>query len=81
MAQRVMLKRKEKAQEIFNHLGNTCTFEEFYEKFKELYPEDWKRIKANYNEEEEKTKKGKVHPMPHPTQYVKNLYNIYKDLS
>ena len=78
MAQRIMQKRKEKAQEIFDQLGSTCTFEEFYEKFKELYPKDWERIKTKYNKEEEKTKEGKTHPMPHPTQYVKNLYNTHK---
>ena len=79
MAQKVMLNRKEKAQEILKQLGSNCTFEEFYEKFKELYPKDWTQIKAKYNKEEENTKEGQTHPMPHPTQYVKNLYNTYKN--
>lgn len=79
MAQRVMQKREEKAKQIFDELGKNCTFEAFYEKFKELFPDDWGRIKSKYNKEERKTKDGKTHPMPHPTRYVKNLYNIYRN--
>ena len=51
---------------------------DFYERFKELFPKDWERIKKKYNKEEQETKEGKRHPMPHPTQYVKNLYNTYR---
>lgn len=78
MAQRVMLKRKEKAFEIFDELGKDCSFESFYGKFIEKNPKDFKRIKARYNKEERKTKEGKRHPMPHPTQYIRNLFNTYK---
>lgn len=78
MAQRVMLKRAEKAKQLFDELGKDCAFDDFYERFKELFPKDWERIKEKYNKEEQKTKEGKRHPMPHPTQYVKNLYNTYR---
>lgn len=78
MGQSVMLKRKEKAFAIFDELGKDCSFESFYEKFIEKNPKDFERIRAKYNKEERKTKEGKGHPMPHPTQYIRNLFNIYK---
>lgn len=71
----VVVKKEEKVAAVIEALGDNISESAFIEKFKELYPKDWDRIKAKYNEEERKTKPGKTHPMPHPDVYMKNMYN------
>lgn len=71
----VVVKKEEKVAAVFEALGDNISEAAFIDKFKELYPKDWARIKAKYNEEEQKTKPGKTHPMPHPDVYMKNMYN------
>lgn len=70
----LIVKKEEKVVTVFAALGEDITESKFIEKFKEMYPKDWERIKAKYNEEERKTKPGKTHPMPHPDVYMKNMY-------
>ena len=74
----VVVKKEEKVANVFSEIGLDATEEEFAEKFKELYPDDWKRIKATYAKEEANTKPGKTHPMPKPEVYLKNMYNNAK---
>lgn len=74
----LVVKKEEKVAAVFAALGENTTETAFVEKFKEMYPKDWERIKAKYSEEERKTKPGKIHPMPHPDVYMKNMYNTAK---
>lgn len=76
MAQSVVIKKKEKVNRILAELGTACTFEAFSVKFKEYYPEDWKRINQRYNQHEKMDSKGKGHPMPNPDRYMQNMYNV-----
>lgn len=78
MAQSVIVKKEMKVRSIFSELGANCSFEEFFEKFKEKYPNDWARINEVYREHERKDTKGKGHPMPKPEQYMINAYNVGK---
>ena len=70
----LVVKKEEKVDAVFAALGETIDEASFIEKFKEMYPKDWGRIQAKYTEEERKTKPGKTHPMPHPDDYMKNMY-------
>ena len=70
-------KKEVKTSKVISELENDFTPDEFIEKFKELYPEDWAKIDRCYQEHEQKTKPGKKHPMPHPNQYFKNLLNVF----
>ncbi len=72
----VIVKKEEKVGKVFEALGGDASEENFIEKFKEMYPEDWERVNAKYNKEERHTKPGKSHPMPHPDIYMKNLYKV-----
>lgn len=78
LAQSVVVKKEEKVNKIFSELGKGCSFEEFYNKFKEDYPDDWEKINKVWREHENRDKKGKGHPMPEPSQYMKNMYTVGK---
>jgi hypothetical protein len=77
MAQSVVPQKEKKVEAVFAALG--CNHDEklFADKFKELYPNDWVRIKKVYFEHESKEKKDKGHPMPHPEKYLGNMYKVY----
>ena len=70
----LIVKKEEKVEAVFVALGEDITESRFVEKFKEMYPKDWEKVKAKYDEEERKTKPGKTHPMPYPDVYIKNMY-------
>lgn len=59
MAQSVVVKKEEKVNKIFSELGKGCSFEEFYNKFKEDYPDDWEKINKVWREHENRDKKEK----------------------
>ena len=74
----VILKKDEKVKIVIDKLNDDYDFEDFVEKFKELYPKDWQKIELNYKKTKENTKPGKKIPMPNPEQYLKNSLNVYK---
>lgn len=74
----VVVKKEEKIANVFANMDNPDDINEFKSKFKEIYPNDWKRIINKYNEEERKTKPGKAHPMPEPEKYLENTFNVWK---
>lgn len=73
----VILKKDEKVEAVVSLLNENYSAEDFINKFKETYPDDWKKISANYNKHVRKTKPGKSIPMPEPTQYLKNALNVW----
>ena len=68
----IFLKKDEKIADVFSKLNADSSDEEFISKFRELYPEDWKKIVARYEAHERLTPAGKSHPMPQPRQYLLN---------
>ena len=44
------------------------------ERFKEEWPDDWKKIVEKFELEEANTPAGKKHPMPEPEVYMKEMY-------
>ncbi len=77
MAQSVVPQKEKKVEAVFAALGSNHSEKLFTEKFRELYPDDWERIKKVYIEHERKDKKGKGHPMPEPNKYLSNIYKVY----
>lgn len=73
----VILKKDEKIGAVVNSLQTGYSFEDFIDRFKELYMSDWKKIEANYFEHIKRTKPGKPVPMPKPEQYLKNALNVW----
>jgi inorganic pyrophosphatase len=71
--------KKEKIVATINSLTADYSDIEFIEKFKELYPNDVKKIEANYRKHQRKTKPGGNHPMPSPDQYMRNMLNIFRN--
>ena len=72
----VITKKEEKFNAVWNAMWDKNDVNEFKEKFKEMYPSDWEKIKATYNREERKDTKHKGHPMPHPEKYLENMYKV-----
>jgi hypothetical protein len=73
----VITKKDEKISATASALKESFSPEEFVEKFKELHPKDWEKIEKNYRKHERDTKPGKSHPMPEPSQYIKNALNVW----
>lgn len=73
----VILKKDDKVKVIVELLPQNYLLEDFLEKFKEVYPKDWKKVQTTFANHEKKTKPGKKNPMPHPTQYLTNSLNIW----
>lgn len=73
----VLLKKDEKIENTINNLPEKYEFQEFKEKFIELYEKDWKKIEKTYNDHIRDTKTGKKIPMPKPEQYLKNALNVW----
>tara|TARA_R110002051_G_scaffold306845_2_gene377640 strand:- start:4045 stop:4284 length:240 start_codon:yes stop_codon:yes gene_type:complete len=73
----VILKKDEKIENTISKLSEKYSFNEFKDKFIELYEKDWRRIEKAYNDHVRKTKEGKKIPMPEPEQYLKNALNVW----
>ena len=73
----VIIKKDEKIATVVKILQGDYSIVNFIEKFKEIYPKDWAKIEKSYHDHERKTKTGKSHPMPEPTQYLKNVFNVW----
>lgn len=72
----VVVKKEEKVNKVFDVMSDIHDMQEFKNMFKEMYPDDWKRIISTYNKEERKDTKGKGHPMPKPEIYLSNMYKV-----
>ena len=70
--------KKEKIKQVFQILGTNHTEESFINTFKNLYPEDWKKIQDIWLDEEQSTPQGKKHPMQRPDTYMKEMYRNHK---
>ena len=72
----LILKKEQKFKIILESLVEPSE-QDFINKFKELYPEDWRKIIKRYNEHERLKKPEKSHPMPHPEKYLSNAYKTF----
>jgi hypothetical protein len=70
------VKKEMKVKAVFATMANLTDVQEFKDKFKEIYPDDWKRINAVYQKEERRDTKGKGHPMPEPEKYLENMFKV-----
>ena len=71
----VVIKKDEKTALIKAAMNNKASLAEFKTKFKEMYPDDWYRIVRTYDKHKKANKINKGYPMPHPEQYLTNLFN------
>lgn len=71
----VFLKKEEKISRTLEDLeaNHSDSDSDFILKFKELYPDDWRKIVARYEAHERVNPKGKSHPMPPPDKYLLNI--------
>ncbi|HUI33702.1 MAG TPA: hypothetical protein VLY84_08810 [Dysgonamonadaceae bacterium] len=73
----VILKKDEKIGNVVNSLAKEFGIEDFIDKFIELYPKDYAKIKKTYAEHTKDLKLGKKQPMPNPKQYLTNALNVW----
>jgi len=74
----IIPKKEFKIAGIISSIPADADFESFFTEFKRVYPKDWARVNARYQEHERLTKPGKSHPMAHPTSYMKTAFNSFK---
>ena len=74
----VITKKDKKVASVLNAMTDKDSIQEFKDKFKEMYQDDWNKIKKAYIKEERNTKSGKTHPMPHPEKYLENAFKVAK---
>lgn len=72
----VIPQKKEKFNAVYEMMVDKTDIDEFKQKFKETYPDDWDKINKEFKKEERQDKKGKGHPMPNPEQYLVNMYKV-----
>lgn len=65
----IVIKKEEKVNRVFDPMSDIHDIQEFINKFKEMYPDDWKKTINTHNKEEWKDTKGKGHPMSQPEVY------------
>ena len=73
----VVRKKEMKLEAVFAAMPRESSFEDYAEKFKEMYPADWDNIVHTYMQHERRTLPGKHHPMPKPMQYLLNMVKNY----
>jgi hypothetical protein len=73
----VIAKKAKKVTEVVGELQDGFTFEQFLAAFQTKFPKDWAKVVREFEKHERKTKPGKSHPMPEPTQYMRNALNVY----
>lgn len=76
----VFQKSEEKVIKTLLKLKKGCSDEEILDAFKELFPDDWKKIIKRYEEHERLTPVGKRHPMPIPRKYLLNKFAKYRNM-
>lgn len=77
---KIFLKKDEKVIAVLLTLEADASGDEFVHKFKEMYPEDWAKVKKRYEAHERLTPEGKSHPMPKPHQYMLNASRKFREL-
>jgi hypothetical protein len=73
----IILNSDDKVKSVIEALNPRYTFEEFLAEFKHQHEKDWLKVVREHTAHEMKTKPGKSHPMPEPTQYLRNVLNVY----
>lgn len=76
----VFQKSDEKIIKTLLKLDRSCKNDEVLNKFKELFPDDWIKIKKRYEDHERLTPPGKSHPMPVPPSYLLNKFRKYREM-
>ncbi len=73
----VIQNKSEKIAAVVASLPQGFGFDDFLRAFQAQYQKDWEKVVREYQKHQRKTKPGKSHPMPEPTQYLRNALNVH----
>lgn len=73
----VIFKVDEKVSNVISMLHEGFSENEFVEKFRQVYPDDYAKCMKKFLKEERHTKEGKTHPMQHPDHHIKAALRSY----
>jgi hypothetical protein len=73
----LILEMEEKLGNVASNCPEKYTMQDLFTKFIELYPEDWKNIKAAYSRDRRMSKPRKSIPLPKPEIYMRNIINTW----
>lgn len=74
----IFLKSEQKILSTLNKLDPVNSDDDFILKFKELYPDDWRKIITRYEAHERITPAGKSHPMAPPPKYLLSIASTHR---
>lgn len=74
----VITRKSEKVAAVVATLHQGFTFDDFLLAFQAQHQKDWEKVVREFQKHERKTKPGKSHPMPEPTQYLWNALNVHR---
>ncbi|MDO6490095.1 MAG: hypothetical protein ABJD66_10580 [Cellulophaga sp.] len=62
----MIIEKEEKFKEVLSKIEGKIDEQSFFNKFLELYPEDWKKLKITFSKFKRSKQFGKTIPLPKP---------------
>lgn len=75
-SQYLLLEKGRKVNKVIDAMSDIHDMQKFKNMFKEMYPDDWKKIISTNNKEELKDTKKKGRPMPKLEIFLSNMYKV-----
>ncbi|MGY8911389.1 MAG: hypothetical protein ACKVIG_16240 [Flavobacteriales bacterium] len=73
----MILEKEEKFKLIFDKLKEKQTEQSMFNKFLELYPEEWKQLKITFSKFNRSKKFGNTIPLPKPEQSLRKELRVW----
>ncbi len=73
----MIIQKEEKFKKVCSELSEKVTEQTFFNKFLEIYPEDWKQIKITFSKFNRSKQFGKTIPLPKPEQSLRKEIRIW----
>ncbi|CAA0189843.1 conserved hypothetical protein [Tenacibaculum maritimum] len=67
----MIIQQEEKFREVLSGIEGSPNEQIFFNKFLEVYPEDWKQLKITFSKFKRSKQFGKTIPLPQPEQALK----------
>ncbi len=73
----MIIEQNQKFKAVYTNLTDKVTEQAFFNKFLELYPEDWKQLKITFSKFNRSKQFGKTIPLPKPEQTLRKEIRIW----
>ncbi|MDB4297356.1 hypothetical protein N9901_01235 [Flavobacteriaceae bacterium] len=73
----MIIEQEEKFKEVFSKIEGTINEQSFFNKFLDLYPEDWKKHKITFSKFKRSKQFGQTIPLPKPEVSLRKEISIW----